>query len=172
MRLPSSSRGHRPQSDSGISDPADSLQNVVAFDRSRYSHRNGYLSYRRACCLSHSVQIAHSRSSFLIKTGAVVAGPVPMRFFSGQWAISKRPTRFWKAKLGLSFGMKCSKDFGAKNGGDTGTAEKAASENTFKAKKLAATASAADDLPSSASRRRIVMRSGTPQLKDRRPCLA
>jgi len=112
MRLPSSSRGHRPRSDSGISDPADSLQNVVAFDRSRYSHRNGYLSYRRACCLSHSVQIAHSRSSFLIKTGAVVAGPVPMRFFSGQWAISKRPTRFWKAKLGLSFGVSAAKTSG------------------------------------------------------------
>ncbi|MGA8690890.1 MAG: hypothetical protein WB662_13545 [Methyloceanibacter sp.] len=84
----------------------------------------------------------------------------------------KKANKVLEGETWSQFWSQCSKDFGAKNGGDTGTAEKAASENTFKAKKLAATASAADDSPSSASRRRIVMRSGTPQLKDRRPCLA
>jgi len=77
-----------------------------------------------------------------------------IKFCSGQWADMKKADKVPEGETWSQFWSQCSKDFAAKNGGDTGTAEKAAPEKAPKVKKPAATASAEDDSASSAQQKK------------------
>jgi hypothetical protein len=77
-----------------------------------------------------------------------------MTFCSGQWADMKKANKVPEGEKWSQFWSQCSKDFAAKNGSDTGTAEKAAPEKASKANKPAPTASAEDHSPSSAQQKK------------------
>jgi hypothetical protein len=85
---------------------------------------------------------------------ADAARSLAMKSCSGQWAAMKKANTVPEGETWSQFWSQCSKDFAAKNGGDTGTLEKAAPEKASQTKKPATTAAAEDDSPSSAQQKK------------------
>src|SRR5215467_11768282 len=79
----------------------------------------------------------------------VVAATSPaMKACSQQWADMKKANKVPEGEKWSDFWSQCSKDFAAKNGGDTATEQKTETEKPAKTKKTAAVSE--NDSPSSA----------------------
>jgi hypothetical protein len=76
-----------------------------------------------------------------------------MKACSQQWSDMKKANKVPEGEKWSDFWSQCSKDFAAKNGGDTATEQKATTETPAKTKKKTAAVSE-DDSPSSAQQKK------------------
>ena len=85
--------------------------------------------------------------------GPVFAATSPaMQACSKQWSDMKKANKVPEGEKWSEFWSQCSKDYAAKNGGDTGAGEAASTEKTTKPKKTAAVSE--DDSASSAQQKK------------------
>src|SRR5262249_32800166 len=68
----------------------------------------------------------------------------PMKAYSQQWSDMKKANKVPEGEKWSDFWSQCSKDFAAKNGGDTATEQKATTETPAKTKKKTAAVSEDD----------------------------
>jgi hypothetical protein len=85
--------------------------------------------------------------------GSVLAATSPaMQACSKQWSDMKKANKVPEGEKWSEFWSQCSKDYAAKNGGDTGAGEAASTEKTAKPKKTAAVSE--DDSASSGQQKK------------------
>jgi hypothetical protein len=86
-------------------------------------------------------------------TGTAFAATSPaMQACSKQWSDMKKANKVPEGEKWSEFWSQCSKDYAAKNGGDTGAGEAVSTEKTTKPKKTAAVSE--DDSASSAQQKK------------------
>ena len=99
-----------------------------------------------------------------ISLATFAAGPVfaatspAMQACSKQWSDMKKANKVPEGEKWSEFWSQCSKDYAAKNGGDTGAGEAASTEKTTKPKKT--TAVSEDDSATSAQQKKTATPNG------------